>query len=103
MRKISFPKYIVIVSKITSALINLVINFVIVAVFMVIFGTSLSPWAILVVPLLIVELIAFSLGLGLILGTMYVRFRDLNYIWEVLVQALFYATPNTFCFSVVVF
>ncbi len=93
MRKISFPKYIVIVSKITSALINLSINFVIVAVFMLLFGTSLSPWAILVVPLLIAELLIFTLGLGLIFGSLYVRLRDLNYIWEVIVQALFYATP----------
>jgi len=102
MRKISFPKYIVIVSKITSALINLAINFVIVAIFMILFGADLSPWALLVVPLLILELFLFSLGLGLILGTMYVRFRDLNYIWEVLVQALFYATPILYPLTFVV-
>ena len=33
------------------------------------------------------------MALAFILGALFVRFRDLNYIWEVLMQAAFYATP----------
>jgi ABC-2 type transport system permease protein len=45
----------------------------------------------IVFPLL--ELFIFSLSVGLLLSALYVRFRDINYIWEVGLQAGFYATP----------
>ena len=44
----------------------------------------------LVLPLL-VELFVFALGLGLLLATLYVRFRDIGQVWEVVAQLLFFA------------
>ena len=44
-------------------------------------------------PLLIIELFMLSLAVGLFLSAVYVRYRDVNYIWEVVLQAGFYATP----------
>ena len=48
---------------------------------------------ILWLPLLFVELVAFSSRVALFLSALYVRYRDVSYIWEVVLQAGFYATP----------
>ncbi len=92
LRKLNFPKYVIVVAKTLSALINLSINCVIIAVFMIIFGTDLSLNA-LWMPLLLIELCLFVFGLGLWMSAIFVKFRDLGYIWEVILQGLFYATP----------
>ena len=42
---------------------------------------------------LIAELFIFAIGLAFFLSALYVKFRDVSYIWEVAVQAGFYATP----------
>ncbi|MBR5647929.1 ABC transporter permease [Candidatus Saccharibacteria bacterium] len=92
LRKICFPKYIVVVSTTLTAVINLLINLVVVVIFALINGVTPSPtW--LLVPLLILEIYAFALGISFLLGAINVKFRDITSIWEVLIQALFYAIP----------
>jgi ABC-2 type transport system permease protein len=93
IRKINFPKYVIVGSTSISAIINLSINMIIIFVFMLIFGASPTLSAIYLVPLSILIIYLFGLGLGLILATLYVRLRDVSYIWEVIMQAAFYATP----------
>ncbi len=92
LRKICFPKYIVVVSATLTAVINLLINLVVVMIFALINGVTPSPtW--LLVPLLVFELYTFALGISFLLGAINVKFRDITSIWEVLIQALFYAIP----------
>lgn len=92
LRKISFPKYIVVVSTTFTALINLSINLVVVVVFALINGVQPSlSW--LLVPFSILELYAFSLGISFLLGAINVKYRDIVSIWDVCIQALFYAVP----------
>ena len=92
LRKLKFPKYIVVVSSTVSALINLVISLFVVLIFMIVNGVEFRP-TILLFPLVIIELYIFSLGLVLLLSTIFVRFRDIGHIWDVIMQAWFYATP----------
>ncbi len=92
IRKINFPKYVIILANSFSALINLLLNLIIVAAFMFINNVDLRATAILF-PLLILELFVFSLALAFFLSAAFVRFRDVSYIWEVLMQGAFYATP----------
>ena len=92
IRKVSFPKYIIILASCASAIINLLLTVVVVVVFMVITGVTVSSDVWLVIPLLL-ELTVFALGIGFLLSALFVRFRDVSYIWEVVVQAAFYATP----------
>ena len=92
LRKISFPKYIVVVSSTLTAVINLLINLVVIIIFALINGVSPS-WSWLVVPIFIVELYCLSLGIAFLLGAINVKYRDITSIWDVLVQALFYAVP----------
>jgi ABC-2 type transport system permease protein len=93
LRKINFPKYIIVFSVTISALINLFLNGVVIFIFTLFGHTHPIPIAILAVPLLIIELLLFALGIGFLLSAIYVKLRDVNYIWEVVLQAGFYATP----------
>lgn len=92
LRKLSFPRYVVVVSGSFSALINLAVNLVVIAIFMVINAVPFTLNILWLIPI-IIELFIFSLSIAFILSALYVRFRDINYIWEVVLQAGFYATP----------
>lgn len=92
LRKINFPKYTIIFAGSFSALINLALNFVVIAIFMIVGNVSLTSNALLIIPL-ILQLFLLSIGTAFILSTLYVKFRDVSYIWEVIMQAAFYATP----------
>lgn len=92
IRKIKIPKWIIVISSSISALINLGLNLVVVAVFMFINGVDLLNTVVLF-PLVILEIYLLALGVALFLGAAYVKYRDVSYIWEVIMQAGFYATP----------
>lgn len=100
LRKISFPKYIVVVSATATALINLAINLCVVVIFALINGVSPS-WSWFVVPFLVLELYTLSLGISFLLGAINVKYRDVTSIWDVLIQALFYAIPIIYPLSMV--
>lgn len=101
MRKIWFPKWIIVLSATTTALINLAINLFVVVIFALLSGVPISlSW--LLVPLLIIELYLLSFGLALLLGSLNVKFRDIRSIWEVLIQAIFYVVPIVYPLSMVI-
>ena len=92
IRKINFPKYIIVISGTISALINVCISLVVVFVFMIINGVDVHWYAVLTIPLLL-ELYIFSLAIAFFLASINVKFRDIGYLWEIFLQAAFYATP----------
>ena len=100
IRKIKIPRWIIVFSSSVSALINLGLNLIIVVVFMIINQVEITP-AVLLLPLSILEIYVFALGLSLLLSAAYVKFRDLSYIWEIVLQAGFYATPIIYPLSMV--
>lgn len=100
LRKINFPKYIIVVSATISSLINLAINLCVVVVFMLINQVDLRIEALLIIPL-IIELYIFSLAVAFFLAALNVKFRDTGYLWEIFMQALFYATPIIYPISMV--
>jgi ABC-2 type transport system permease protein len=101
IRKISFPKYIIVISGTISALINLTLSLVVVLIFAQLNGVEFGK-QILLAPLLIGQLYFIALGIGLILSALYVNFRDLSHIWEVLMQATFYSIPIIYPLSLVI-
>lgn len=101
LRKISFPKYIVVVSSTLTAVINMLINLVVIIIFALINGVEPSWTWLLAIPA-IIELYLLSLGIAFLLGSINVKFRDITSIWEVLVQALFYAVPIIYPISMVI-
>lgn len=92
LRKINFPKYVIVLSSSLNALINLLLNFIVLAIFMVLDHVHVGAGLLWVIPL-VCELYLLSVALGFILGTMFVRLRDMAQIWEVVMQGMFYAVP----------
>jgi len=92
IKKIRIPRWIVVLSTSASALINLVLNLVVVFVFAIFTGVDFG-WTSLLLIIFILEIYILALGLSLLLSALYVRFRDITYIWDVVIQAGFYATP----------
>lgn len=101
IRKINFPKYVILLAGSVSALINLLLNLVVIAIFMAINQVDLS-WSALLSPIYIMEIFIFGLGLSFILSAIFVRLRDMNYIWEIIMQFLFYASAIIYPISMVV-
>lgn len=101
MRKLSFPRYVIVVAGSFSALINLAINLLVVGFFIVINGVDLHWNALLLIPL-VAELFILGLAVAFLLSALYVKFRDISYIWEVFLQVGFYATPIIYPITMVV-
>lgn len=92
LRKINFPKYILVISATVSALINFILNLFVVLIFMAVDGVSFG-WGALLFPVIILVLYIFTLALAFFLAAVNTKFRDIGHLWEVFMQALFYATP----------
>ncbi len=95
LRKIKFPRYIIVMASTVSALITLAINSLVIVLFGAINHVGLS-WDVLVILPLVVELFIFALGVAFFLSATYVKFRDIQYIWDVISQALFYGSAIIF-------
>jgi len=92
IRKVSIPRYLVVIASTLSALINLGLSLVVVIIFALFNGVMPSLSWLLLIPI-IAEVIVLSLGISFLLSALYVKFRDITYIWEIFLQAGFYATP----------
>lgn len=101
IRKVYFPRIVLIISSSISAIITLFLNLLIVFVFMIFARLIPNPVQIVLFFVLIIELYVLTLGLSLILSSLFVKYRDIGHIWEVLVQVLFYATPIIYPLAVV--
>jgi len=92
IRKVRIPTWIVVVSTSLAALINVSLNMVVVLIFMVLNHVELSP-LVIVLPVILLEEYLCALGVSLFLATTFVKFRDIRYVWEVVLQGAFYITP----------
>ena len=101
VRKIDFPRAAIPVSCVLQAIFNFGLNLIPVFIFLFAAGGSVSVrW--LELPLVLAMLIIFVTGLSLLLSALFVNFRDVEPIWEVVAQALFYGTPILYPLSIVI-
>ncbi|HEX3279168.1 MAG TPA: ABC transporter permease [Thermoleophilaceae bacterium] len=92
VRKVQFPLLAIPVAAVLLAGFNMVLNGLAVLVFALASGVEVrASW--LEMPLLLLALGTFVLGLAMLLSALYVRFRDVKPIWEVVLQLFFYGTP----------
>jgi len=100
IRKIRIPRWIIIFSSSLSAVINLMLNMVVIIIFMILNHVDLLVTT-LWLPVILLEVYLFALGLSLFLSAIFVKFRDVGYIWEVILQAGFYLTPILYPLKVI--
>lgn len=101
IKKVYVPKYMYPLSSILSSFVNFAISLLCLICVWIFFrltgisggeNLSITPYALLcIVPMIL--LLMFSVGIGLILSVVSVFFRDIEYIWDVLSQLLFYMVP----------
>ncbi|MEG9487889.1 ABC transporter permease [Mannheimia indoligenes] len=100
IKKTYVPKYIFVLSKVTSSLVNML--FAMIALIIVMIFTQVEvTWNILWVPLIFIELYLFSLGLGFLLSASAVFFRDIQYLWGVFISIWMYLTPVIYPVSII--
>lgn len=92
VQKIYFPRDILVISSCITALLMSIFESVIFVLFMAYYQVPLSP-NLLYVPLIVALLFLMSLGLSLALAALNVFYRDVQFIWAVILQAGFFATP----------
>jgi len=92
LSRIYVPKSVFAVSAIGTGLVNLLLSLIPLFLIALILGSRISI-AIIVLPLAILLLAAFSLGIGLLLATAAVYFADMIPVYEVILTIWLYATP----------
>jgi ABC-2 type transport system permease protein len=92
VRKIEFPRLAVPLATVLTALFNYTLNLVPVFVFLLFAGGE-PRWSWLELPVIVAILTIWLAGIAMFLSAMFVRYRDVEPIWSVIMQVLFYATP----------
>jgi ABC-2 type transport system permease protein len=92
LRKIRFPRLVIPTASVLTAVFNLGLNLVVVLIFMI--ASGVEPHASWIqAPFIIAALIVLAQGLAMLVSALYVRYRDVRPIWDVVLQVTFYATP----------
>jgi ABC-2 type transport system permease protein len=92
VRKIQFPRLVIPLAVVLLAGFNLSLNLVVVLIFALIEGVR-PMLTMIEFPLIIVMLAVLCTGVAMLLSAMFVYFRDIQPIWEVVSQVIFYASP----------
>lgn len=92
VRKTQFPRLVIPLSIVLTALFNLGLNLIVVVVFLLAFGVE-PHWTWLLLPVLVALITIFTVAVSMIVSSLYPRYRDVAIIWSVASTALFYATP----------
>jgi ABC-2 type transport system permease protein len=100
VRKMQFPRLAIPLAWVLTSLFTLAVNMVVVFAF--IFAYGVGPyWTWLLLPVLFLPLLVITTAVSAILSALYVRFRDVQIIWSVAAQTLFYATPVLYTIDIV--
>ena len=99
--KARFPRWILVVTSIANALITLLVFSVVVTVYLMAMGRGPSPAAVLAFGFYIACLATITIGLSLGSSVLFLRFRDLNQIWDMTTQAGFFLAPIVYPLGVI--
>jgi ABC-2 type transport system permease protein len=100
LRKLPFPRIVIPLAASMTSFVTFGLSLIAIAVFVAVNGLVPRLNWLLLIPL-ILELYLFVLGLGLVLGVMYVRLRDVVQVWDLVVQLLFFLSPIIYSFKMV--
>lgn len=98
VKQIYFPRFIPAISASLTAALMLVFEFTVLVAFMIIFQFT-PPATVIVLPLILLLGVVLVFAVSLPLSVMAVRYKDVEFIWAVVVQAGFFLTPIFYQFS----
>ncbi len=91
--KIYFPREVLPIAHVTTAMVNMLLSFIVVFIVVLFSGVSIKPMALLYLPLIVLIEYILSIGFAFIVSALTVFFRDLEHIMGILVMAWQYLTP----------
>lgn len=91
IRTTHFPRIVIPLSGVITSLLTLAVGLLVAFAFILVDGVN-PMWTWLLMPVIVALLFAFTLGVALILSTLYVTIRDISLIWGVATRALFYGS-----------
>lgn len=92
IKKVYVPKYLFVMARIVSSFINLMASFCALLLVMIATRAELH-WEMVLSIFPLTMVVFFSLGIGLVLAALTVRFRDIMHLYAVFTTALMYLTP----------
>jgi ABC-type polysaccharide/polyol phosphate export permease len=92
IKKVQFPHEHLVFSIVMAQFVTLMIEVLLLTAAMLLAGNMVLPWLPVLLAILLL-LAVFTTGLALVLSAANVFFHDVNYLWGILSQLLFYATP----------
>lgn len=98
--KVYIPKYIYPVTRVLSSGINLLMSLVPLVIVAVLTGESITK-AYLLLPYILLCVVAFTIGLGMILAAGMTFFRDVQFLWGIINMLWMYLTPLFYPVSIV--
>lgn len=102
IRKIDIPRYLIPIASVASAFINLLVSLGLVLIFVLFAENTALSWKSLVLfPALLLEFTLIAIAVGYFLAALYVKFRDISHIWDVIKQALWYGIPLIYPLSLI--
>lgn len=96
VKKIYFPREVLPIATVTSGFVNMLLTFIVVFIVLIISGRGINLLALLCLPVVMIVEYILCLGMALIVSSLTVYFRDLQYILGIIVMALQYLTPVMF-------
>ncbi|MGE0740458.1 MAG: ABC transporter permease [Hyphomonadaceae bacterium] len=100
VRKVYFPRLIMPLANVITPLLDFCIAFVVLLILMAFYGIA-PTWHFLLVPPLMIVAALLALSIGLWLGPINVRFRDIKHTLPFLIQVWMYASPIVYPLSMV--
>ena len=92
IKKVQFPHEHLVFSVVIAQFVTVLIEFTVLSIALLIGGNMVLPW-LPVLFVILVLLATFTTGVALALSAANVFFHDVNYLWGILSQLLFYSTP----------
>src|SRR5712691_1768994 len=92
IRKVYFPREVLVVSAVGALFVTLLVEFAVLCVILVALGNMVLPWIPVLLGLAAIQTV-FVLGIGLMLSVVNVYFRDVKHFIGISLQALFYSAP----------
>lgn len=93
IKKIYFPREVLPIATVTSSFVNMLLTFIVIFIVLIVTGHGVNPLAIMCLPVIMLVEYIVCLGIALIVSSLTVYFRDLQYILGIVVMALQYMTP----------
>ncbi len=101
LNKAKFPSWVLVVTAASNALVTLAVFCVVIVVFLAAAGRAPGPLAVGLFMLYLVQYVLIVTGFSLAASVLFLRYRDLNQVWDVAIQAGFFVAPIVYPLSII--